>query len=203
MMASDFALPMRGLFTRAWWLILMKGIVAILFGILALSRPHITLAALVMLFGAYALVDGLFSLGAALSGWRHREDRWLLLLEAFLGIGAGIVTLQAPGITTIALIFFIAAWALATGILKIVGAIRLRKEIKGEIWLILSGVAGVVFAFLVMERPAAGALAMVWVIGWYAIITGALLTMLSFKLRSLRRPQIPEAISQGPTRRAA
>lgn len=200
-MPSDFALPVTGLFARNWGVILMRGIIAILFGIFALSRPGITLAALVILFGVYALVDGVFSLFAAISGWNHREDRWLLLLEGFLGIGAGFVTLTAPGITAIALVFFIAVWALATGMLRIVAAIRLRKEIKGEFWMILSGLAGVVFSFLVMERPAAGALAMIWVIGWYAIIMGVMLTMLSFRLRGLRKPDISSGVY--PTPKAA
>jgi uncharacterized membrane protein HdeD (DUF308 family) len=114
----------------------------------------------------------------------------------------GIITLQAPGITAIGLVFFIAIWALATGILKIVEAIRLRKEVKGEYWMIFSGLAGVLFAILVMERPVAGAMALIWLIGWFAIVTGVMLTALSFRLRSLRRPQL-EAVLPGPTRRAA
>ena len=202
-MTSGMAFPMAGLFARNWWLILLRGIAALVFGILALSRPGITLAVLVLLFGVYALVDGVFSVVGAASGWRYREDRWLLLLEGLLGIGAGFVTLQAPGVTTLALVFFIAAWALATGILRIVAAIRLRKEIKGEVWMVLSGLAGIVFAFLVMERPAAGALALVWLIGWFAIVMGAMLTLLSFKLRSLRRPDIEAGAWTPPTRRAA
>ena len=202
-MVTDSALPMMGLFARNWWLMLLRGIVAILFGIFALRRPGMTLAALVLLFGVYALVDGAFSLIGALAGWRHREDRWLLLLEGFIGLGAGFVTLQAPGITAVALVFFIAAWALATGVLRIIGAIRLRREVSGEFWLVLSGIAAVVFAFLVMERPAAGALAMVWMIGWFAVFMGAMLVMLSFKLRSLRGPDYQPGVVEPPTRRAA
>lgn len=200
-MTSGTALPMTGLFARNWWLILLRGIVAILFGILALSRPGITLGALVLLFGVYAIVDGIFSLSAAFSGWRHRDDRWLLVLEGLIGLGVGIITLQAPGITAIALVFFIAVWALATGILKIVEAIRLRKEIKGEFWMIFSGLAGVLFAILVMERPMAGAITLVWLIGWFAIIMGGMLTVLSFKLRRLRKPDIQAGLY--PTPKAA
>ena len=185
-MATDIALPMMGLFTKNWWVLLLKGLVAILFGVLAFSRPGITVAALVLLFGAYALVDGIFTLIGAFAGWRHREDRWLLVLEGLLGIGAGFVTLHAPVLTAVALVFFIAAWALATGVLKIVEAIRLRREISGEFWLVLSGIASVVFAFLVMMRPAAGALAMAWLIGWFALIMGVMLVMLSLRMRSLR-----------------
>jgi uncharacterized membrane protein HdeD (DUF308 family) len=156
-------------------------------GIFAITRPGITLAVLVLLFGIYAVVDGCFALFAAIGGWSHREDRWLLLLEGFIGIGAGVLTLRAPGITTVALLFFIAAWALATGVLRIVAGIRLRKEITGEFWLALSGIASVVFAFLVMMNPAAGALAIAWLIGWYALFLGAMLVMLSIKLHNIRR----------------
>ena len=185
-MVTDFAPSMINMFTRNWWVLLLRGIVAVLFGILAISRPGITLAILVLLFGVYVLVDGCFALFAAIGGWSHREDRWLLLLEGIVGIGAGIATLRAPGLTAVALLFFIAVWALATGVLKIVAAIRLRKEISGEVWLALSGVASVVFAFLVMLSPAAGALAMAWLIGWYALFLGAMLVILSLKLHSLK-----------------
>jgi uncharacterized membrane protein HdeD (DUF308 family) len=174
------------MFTKNWWILLLRGIVAILFGLLAIMRPVMTVAVLVVLFGSYALVDGVFALCAALTGWCHREDRWLLLLEGLIGIGAGFATLRAPALTTVALIFFIAVWALATGVLRIVEAIRLRKEISGEFWLVLSGIASVIFAFLVMLRPAAGALAMTWLIGWYALCLGSMLVLLSFKLRNLR-----------------
>ena len=199
-MPTEFRLPMIGLFTKNWWVLLVRGIVAMLFGILAFARPGITLAALVLLFGFYALVDGIFSLIAAFSGWQYREDRWLLVLEGLIGLGAGFVTLRAPAITAVALIFFIAVWALATGVLRIVEAVRLRKEISGEFWLALSGILSVLFAFLVMLRPAAGALAMAWVIGWWALFMGAMLVMLSLKLRSLRRLDYSQG---GMTRRAA
>ena len=186
-MSTDIVLPMIGLFTKNWWVLLLRGIVAVLFGILAITRPGITLAVLVLLFGIYAVVDGCLALFAAIGGWSHREDRWLLLLEGFIGIGAGILTLRAPGITAVALLFFIAAWALATGVLRIVAAIRLRKEITGEFWLALSGIAAVVFGFLIMMNPAAGALAIAWLIGWYALFLGAMLVMLSIKLHNIRR----------------
>jgi uncharacterized membrane protein HdeD (DUF308 family) len=202
-MTPDFVPSMAGLFSRSWWVFLLRGVVAILFGILALRNPGVTLAVLVLWFGVYALVDGAFSVFGAIAGWRHREDKWFLLLEGLLGIGAGIVTLQAPGLTAVALVFFIAAWALATGILRIITAIRLRKEISGEFWMILSGLAAVVFAFLVMERPAAGALAMVWTIGWFAVLMGALLVMLGFKLRRLGRRGHSADAALPPTWRAA
>jgi uncharacterized membrane protein HdeD (DUF308 family) len=202
-MATNFALPMAGMFAKNWWMLLLRGVLAIAFGIFALQRPGITLAVLVLVFGIYAIVDGLFLLAGALAGWRHREDRWLLLLEGIIGLLAGFVTLQAPGVTAVVLMFFIAAWALATGILRIVAAIRLRREIRGEFWMILSGIAAVVFAFLVMDRPAAGALALAWMIGWFAIFIGATLVMLSFRLRGLRTLEEDEHLVSPPTQRAA
>ena len=182
-MSTDFVVPMIGLFTKNWWVLLLRGIVAVLFGILAITRPGITLAVLVLLFGIYAVFDGFFALFAAIGGWSHREGRWPLLLEGFIGIGAGILTLRAPGITTVALLFFIAAWALATGVLRIVAAIRLRKEIQNEWLLGLSGVLSVLFGIIMFVQPGAGALAVIWVIAAYAIVFGVLLIWLGLRLK--------------------
>jgi uncharacterized membrane protein HdeD (DUF308 family) len=136
---------------------------------------------LVLLFGCYALVDGCFSLWTALGG-RRREERWLLVLEGVVGIWAGVVTLRAPAVTATVLVFFISIWAMATGFLRIAAAIRLRKEISGELWLALSGVLSVVFALMLMLRPALGALTLIWVISGYALILGIFLIMLGIEL---------------------
>ncbi len=202
-MTTDLPLPLLGLFTRNWWAMLVKGILAVLFSIVAFRSPAVTLALLVLAFGVYALLDGLFSLAVAITGWSHRENRWLLLLEGLIGIGAGIVTLRATALTAVALAIFIAAWALSTGVLKIITAIRLRKEISNELWLGLSGAASVIFAFLVMLNPLAGAIAIVWLIAWYALIMGGLLIVLSFQLRGLRNPDSRPGATEHPTRRAA
>jgi len=183
---------------------LLRGIVAILFGIFAFRAPLATIGALVLIFGIYALIDGIFALCGAAAGWSHRDDRWLLVLEGLVGIGAGFVTLHATALTAVVLLFFIAAWALATGILKIIEAIRLRKVISNEFWMVFSGVASVVFAFLVMMNPLAGALTMAWLIGWYALIMGAMLVFLSFKLRGMRKIAYTTGEHLEPgTRRAA
>jgi uncharacterized membrane protein HdeD (DUF308 family) len=184
-----------GFFRKNWWVPLLRGLVAIALGILAFTRPAWSLAAVILAFGIYALVEGTSDLLAAIIGWRHRDDRWLLLLEAFIGIGVGILTLRTPAITAIAVIFFIAAWALATGVLRIIEGVRLRREIRGEIWLILGGVFSVIFALIVMTRPLAGALALVRVIGIYALILGVSEVMLAFRVRTARyigRPGISE-----------
>jgi len=202
-MVSDLPLSTIGAFTRNWWILLLRGIIAILFGILAFRSPVITLGALVLLFGIYALIDGIFALSAAFSGWRYREDRWLLLLEGLIGLGAAFVTFRSTAITAVALLFFIASWALATGVLKIISAIRLRKVITNEFWLALGGIASIVFAFLVMMNPLAGALAMVWLIGWYALFLGAMLVILSFRLRSIHKSSASIEATDPGTRRAA
>jgi uncharacterized membrane protein HdeD (DUF308 family) len=177
---------MLEMLSRYWWAFVVRGIFAILFGILAYAWPGITLATLIIFFGAYVLIDGILLVIKTIGKWGERDDRWLLLLGGLLGIGIGVITLVAPGITAVALIFFIAAWSLATGVLEIAAAIRLRKEIKGEGWMILSGIASIVFAVLVMFFPGAGALGLLWLIAAYAIIFGVMLVILGIKLRGYR-----------------
>ncbi len=173
------------LLARNWWVLLLRGLVAIAFGILAWLQPGISIAALVLLFGVYVLVDGVLGVWSAIAGRKQNAHWWVLLLWGLVGIGAGILTFVAPGITALALLFYIAVWAIATGVLQIVAAVRLRKEIKGEWLLILGGLASVVFGVLLVAQPGAGALAVLWLIAAYAILFGILMTLLSFKVRGL------------------
>jgi len=170
-----------------WWLLLLRGLVAVLFGVLTWLQPGISLAALVLLFGAYAFADGILGVWAAISGRKQHEDWWVLLLWGFVGIGVGIMTFLVPGVTALALLFYIAIWAIASGVLQIVVAIRLRREIADEWLLLLAGLASIVFGALLMLRPAAGALAVLWLIATYAVVFGALLVILSFQARSFGR----------------
>jgi len=118
----------------------LRGVAAILFGIAAFGWPHLTIAVLIVLFGAYAFVDGIFLIISALAGWSQIEDPWLILLEGLIGVAIGAVTFHSPAITGLALLIYIAAWSLATGVLEIAAAMRLRKEMTGEFWLLLSGI---------------------------------------------------------------
>lgn len=170
-------------FSRNWWVLLLRGLVAIAFGVLAWLQPGISLAALVLLFGVYVMADGILGAWMAIAGRKEHEHWWVLLLGGLLGIGVGILTFVAPGITALVLLFYIAAWAIATGVLEIVAAIRLRKEIEGEWLLILGGLASVVFGGLLMIQPGAGALALVWLIATYAVVFGILLVTLAFRVR--------------------
>lgn len=174
-------------YTSSWWALVLRGLAAIAFGVLAFVWPQITLTALVFLWGAYALVDGAFAIPAGVKSHGENKRWWVLLLEGILGVAAGLVAFLVPGITALALLILIAAWAMVTGAFEIAAAIQLRKYIKGEWLLALAGVASVLFALALLFNPAAGALALVWLIGAYSIVFGVLLIVLGVRLHSLVR----------------
>jgi uncharacterized membrane protein HdeD (DUF308 family) len=167
---------------KNWWMLLLRGIAAIIFGGLALAWPGMTLLTLVLFYGAYALIDGVLAIGAAIAGGTLLP-RWWLAVVGLLGIAAGLLTLMMPGLTTVVLLYLIAGWAIATGVFQIIGAIRLRKEIDNEWLLILGGIVSVLFGGAMFAAPGAGALALITVIGIYAVFIGVLLVALSFRLR--------------------
>jgi len=167
---------------KNWWLLLLRGIAAIIFGVLAFAWPGLTLLTLILFYGAFALVDGVLAIIAAITGGAP-APRWWLAIVGLLGIAAGLLTFLMPGLSALVLLFFIAGWAIATGVLQIIGAIQLRKEIDNEWLLILGGIISVLFGIGVMLAPGAGALALIWVIGTYAVIIGVLLVALAFRLK--------------------
>lgn len=172
------------LLAKNWWALELRGALTVIFGLLALFLPAVTLGALVLLFGIYAFAEGIVLLAMSFNRQNIRHW-WITLLQGIAGIGAGIVTFIWPGLTAVALLVIIAVWALITGVLEIVGAIRLRKEIRGEWLMILSGVLSLVFAWVLLANPAAGALALVWVIGLYAVVFGILLMVLGFRVHRM------------------
>src|SRR5262244_2503920 len=184
--ARETPRPMLHALAKCWWVLLLRGIAAILFGVLAFAWPGLTLVTLVLLYGAFALVDGVLSLIAAFSGSAKPVPTWWLIVVGLLGIGAGVVTFLWPGITAVLLVMFIGAWALVHGIFEIIGAIQLRKEIDNEWMLILSGVISVLFGLIVLIAPGAGALALIWVIAAYSIVFGISFIALSLRLRKHR-----------------
>lgn len=177
---------MKELIAKSWWAFELRGLITIIFGLIALLFPGITLGALIVVFGIYAIGEGVSMLIAAFNK-RYTQHWQITLFVGLLGLAAGIVALVWPGLTAVSLLAVIAAWALLTGILEIVGALRLRKEITGEWSLILSGIVSLVFAVLLMTNPMAGALAMVWLIGIYAIICGVLFMILGVKVHRVLR----------------
>jgi uncharacterized membrane protein HdeD (DUF308 family) len=168
---------------KLWWLFILRGVAAIIFGLLALAWPGITLAVLIILFGAYAFADGVFALLHAIRGRDSTESVWVLLIEGLIGIGVGLITFFEPAVTGIILLFYIAAWSLTTGVLEIVGAINLRRRVSGEFWMLLSGIASIIFALILLIHPGAGALAVAWLIGAYAMVFGVILFALGLRLR--------------------
>jgi uncharacterized membrane protein HdeD (DUF308 family) len=181
--------------SRNWWLVALRGLAAIVFGVLAFVWPAITLWALVLLFGAYMLVDGIFAIVAAVRAAGREARWWLLLIEGVLGVLAGLVAAFWPGLTALALLYFIAAWAIVSGILEIAGAIRLRREIEGEWALGLSGALSLLFGVLLVVIPApAGLLSLVWLIGAYALAFGVLLLVLAFRLRGTSEMHTPRRV---------
>ena len=167
-----------------WWALALRGALAILFGLAALLRPGIALEALILLFGAYALVDGVFSIVGVFGGTRSGTPRWFLLIEGVASILAGLIAFFLPGLTAILLLYLIAAWAIVTGISEIVMAIRLRKEIAGEWALIVGGAFSVLFGvILAVVGPVVGLISLLWLIGFYAVAFGILMLITAFSVR--------------------
>ena len=171
---------------RNWWVLVIRGVCGIIFGIIAFAYPGLALATLVLLFGAWVLIDGVFRIVGATAGRASDPDWGFHLIVGILGVVIGFITFSAPGITALVLIIYIAAWALMIGAAEIGLAIKLRREMKGEWLLILVGLASIIFAVLLLWNPGPGALALLWLIASYAIVFGALTIFFGFRLRSMR-----------------
>ena len=173
--------------SRWWWTFILRGVLAILFGILAFISPPATIAVLVLIFGAWALVDGVFDILAALMHRTMDRSWWLTILEGIVGIVAGALALAFPGIAAASLLLLISAWSIVTGVIEVILAIRLREQITGELWLAIAGVLSIAFGVLLFVFPAAGALTIVWIIGAFAIGFGVVLIALGWRLRGIHQ----------------
>ncbi|MBV8154983.1 MAG: HdeD family acid-resistance protein [Candidatus Eremiobacteraeota bacterium] len=169
---------------RNWWALMIRGIAAVVFGVLAFIWPGATIVAIGVLFGAYAFVDGVFAIVAAVRAAEAHERWWPFVIEGIVGLLIAAITFYDVAITIFALFFTIAAWAFLTGIMEIAAAIELRKTLANEGWLILGGVLSILFGILMVWRPLAGALAVIWIIGAYAVIFGFAMIGLSLRLRA-------------------
>jgi uncharacterized membrane protein HdeD (DUF308 family) len=173
----------RALLAKYWWVFLLRGLAALAFGVLAFVAPAATIAALVLTFAVFAVVSGVLAIAGAISLRKESDHWWVWLLQGIAGVVLGVLTFRSPGITALVLLLFIAANAIITGLLEVVTAFRVRKEIEGEGWIIAAGIASILFGVLLIARPGAGALALITVIGAYATVFGILLVLGAFKLK--------------------
>jgi uncharacterized membrane protein HdeD (DUF308 family) len=179
---------MFNLIAQNWWAIALRGLVAMLFGIAIFIWPGVTLSVLAPLFGAYAVINGIFAMIEA-SRRDVSQERWLpLLFEGAISIVVGVMTFAWAGLTAMALLFLIAFWAIMTGVFEIITAMRLRHEIRGEWMMILIAILSMAFGLLLLAFPAPGMFSVILLIRAFIFAIGALMIALAFKLRSLRRP---------------
>lgn len=170
---------------RVWWAFVLRGVLAILFGVLAFFNAVVAAIALVALFAAWAIIDGATGIVA---GWRSRgTDRhwWWSVAEGILGVAAGVIAVLLPGTAAVALVLLIGAWAVVTGALEVYGAIKLREQISGELWLALAGLGSILFGILLFLFPGMGVLTLTWIIGGFALVFGVLLVLLGLRLRTI------------------
>ena len=173
--------------TRNWWLVALRGLLAILFGVAAFVWPGLTWLVLILMFGMYAIVDGIFAMVSGMFQSRYSPRWWVFLVEGFISLMAGVIVLAQPGLAGLALVFVIAVWAVLTGLLEVIAAIRLRREIRDEWMLGFGGFLSIMLGLLMLFRPGAGGLVITLMVGAYALIFGILMAALSFRLRRLNR----------------
>jgi uncharacterized membrane protein HdeD (DUF308 family) len=178
---------MLNLISRDWWVFALRGVAAMLFGIMAIALPGITLATLILLFGAYAFVDGAALLIALARGEAGaRRNAWAVGIMGVLGVVASIVTFVWPGVTALSLLYLVAFWAITMGLFQVVAAIALRREIEGEFWMGLGGVMSVVFGIFLIVSPGTGLLALVWLVGFWAIVFGGSSLGFAYRLHGIQ-----------------
>jgi uncharacterized membrane protein HdeD (DUF308 family) len=178
---------MKELLARSWWMLALQGLVAVLFGMLALLWPGLTLLWLVALFAAYAIISGAVALYGAVTNRTMDKGWWLILLLGLVSVAAGVLAIFYPDLTALALVLLMGVNALFTGALQIAVAVRVRKAVRNEWLLVLAGLASIVFGGFVLAFPGAGALALVWLVSFYAVLSGVLLLSLAFRVKGWRR----------------
>ncbi len=174
---------MAQVLVRNWWALASRGVLGILFGLVAFLHPGMTLGVLVLMFGVFAVAAGAFAIVAGIRAAEHHERWGALMIEGVAGITVGLLTFVWPALTAVVLLYLIAAWSIITGVLEIAAAIRLRRTIRGEWLLGLNGALSVLFGFLLVAMPPIGFLTLVWLVGGYALMFGILLLGLAFRLR--------------------
>ena len=171
---------------KNWWVLTLKGVLLIIFGIIAFMNPGVTFAILLTWFGVFLFIDGVLSLINVLSNWKGAEDKWMFVLEGLVNIVLGILIFRAPATYTIVAVFFMGFWSIFSGVSRIAMAIQLRKEMTGEGWLALSGVLGILFGIIIISNPAIGVATFMYVLAFFALAIGLLLVLLSFKVKNAK-----------------
>lgn len=184
---------------RWWWTFILRGVLAILFGVLAFFAPTYGIGILVGLFAAWAIIDGVGNLVAGIRTRGQDRSWWLEVLEGVVSVAAGVIAVLLPAAAAQVLVLIIAAWAIITGGIEIVMAIRLRRVIDNEVWMALAGVASILFGVILLLFPAAGAVSLVWLIGSFAIAFGAFLVILGWRLRGIDRMARRDAVHDDGT----
>ena len=179
---------MLSLLARNWWLVEIRGVAAIAFGLLAFLWPGLTLLVLVTLFAAYMLIDGIALLVSLLRAEPATSGhRLAVALMGILGVGVGIATIVWPTITALALLYLVAFWAITLGLVQVIAAIRLRRDISGELWFVVGGLLTIVFGVFILAFPGSGLLSLVWIVGAWAIVFGITNLVLAWRLRGLHQ----------------
>lgn len=187
---------------KNWWVLTLKGVLLIIFGIIAFMNPGITFAVLLTWFAAFLIIDGVLSLFTVISNWKSQEDKWLFILEGVVNIVLGILIVRAPAAYTIIAVFFMGFWSIFSGVSRIAMAIQLRKEITGEGWLALSGVLGILFGIIIISNPGIGVATFMYMLAFFAIAIGVLVVLLSLKVKNAKgwvgekKEQLKSAISE-------
>jgi uncharacterized membrane protein HdeD (DUF308 family) len=172
---------------RYWWVFILRGVLAIAFGVVAFISPPTTIAVLVFFFGVWALVDGAFHIAGAIQDRSQNRSFWLSVLEGAVSIIAGVLALVFPSAAALSILLLISAWSIVTGVLEVVMAIRLREQMTGELWLAIAGILSIVFGVLLFLYPSSGAITIVWIIGAFAIAFGISLIALGWRLRGIHK----------------
>jgi len=173
-----------------WWIVALRGALAVIIGIIAFFFPGITLVVLIAIFGSFVLLEGSLLLIAGIRSRKENERWWILIFQGLLSLGVAIITFVAPMATALALLYLMAAWAIASGVIEVVAAMRLRKEVKGEWILVLDGVITILFGLALILAPDVGLLVWIWMIGGFKLASGILLIILAFKLKRFRTRHI-------------
>lgn len=190
---ADFNLdPASAMLAKNWWLFLLRGLFGITFGLLAFLFPGPTMLSLVLLFSAYMLVDGVAGIISAVRAMRRKDEWGLLIIEGLLNIAVGVAAFIWPGLTVLAFVFMVAAWAIISGALMMTAGFRLKLD-HGRWWMVLGGLFSLLYGALLVAMPLIGAVVLTWWMGAYAMAFGVALVILSFKLRARQNEQTGSA----------